>query len=59
MPDDSPRLYLMLPAQPDAASLPALLKAAMEAGDVACLLADTGTLPVDEAAKVIAACKPF
>ena len=59
MTDDSPRLYLMLPAQPDPVALPGLLKAALEAGDVACLLVDHSGLAPGDVAKVIAACKPL
>ncbi len=59
MPEDSPRLYLILPAQPDPDALPGLLKAAMEAGDVACLLADTGSLPAKDAERIVAVCRPL
>ncbi len=59
MPEDSPRLYLMLPAQLNPATLPGLLKAAMDAGDVACLLVETGAVPPEDAARIVAACRPL
>lgn len=56
MSDDSPRLYLMLPSGVTAQALPALLKPALESGDVACLLASTEGMTEDAARAVLAAC---
>lgn len=57
MSDDSPRLYLMLPAGVTAQAIPALLAPVLAAGDIACLLAPTEGLDEPSALALIGACQ--